>query len=126
MVNARDAGDGGDDHIIVTTEVVDGCARLSVSDTGVGMTTEVASRAFEPFFSTKSSSGGTGLGLAIVYGIANRMGGTVHIDSTPGRGTTVVVSLPCATTVAPATVHDGAATLGGHVRSWGNHPPGGG
>jgi hypothetical protein len=67
---------------------------LTVRDAGEGMSEEVAARAFEPFFTTKASGVGTGLGLATVYGIVTQAGGTVEIDSRPGQGTTVTVSLP--------------------------------
>ena len=60
--------------------------RLSVSDTGSGMTPEVIARAFEPFYSTKPHGKGTGLGLAMVYGLAQQAGGTTTIYSEIGRG----------------------------------------
>jgi PAS domain S-box-containing protein len=65
---------------------------VSVTDTGVGITKEVLSRVFEPFYSTKSS--GTGLGLAIAYRIMENHGGTIHLTSSPGIGTTVIVTFP--------------------------------
>ncbi len=69
-------------------------ARCSqVMDTGTGMTEEVRSRCLEPFFSTKDEHG-TGLGLGIVYGIVRRHDGTIEIESAPGKGTTVSISLP--------------------------------
>ncbi|SHN46100.1 PAS domain-containing hybrid sensor histidine kinase/response regulator [Cryptosporangium aurantiacum] len=74
--------------------------RLRVTDTGTGMTPEVAERAFEPFFSTKAEGQGTGLGLASVYGIIAQAGGAVGLDSTPGVGTTVTILLPSADEVA--------------------------
>jgi PAS domain S-box-containing protein len=67
---------------------------LGVEDTGTGMSPEVAARVFEPFFTTKSGEGGTGLGLSMVYGFARQSGGTVTIESTPGRGTCVRLFLP--------------------------------
>jgi PAS domain S-box-containing protein len=66
--------------------------RLSVSDTGIGMTEEVQSRVFEPFFTTKK--GGSGLGLSTVYGIVKQSGGYVTVQSAPQHGATFSVFLP--------------------------------
>jgi PAS domain S-box-containing protein len=71
--------------------------RLSVEDSGSGMSPAEAARAMEPFFTTKAKGEGTGLGLASVYGIARQLEGTVVIDSAEGRGTTVRVYLPAET-----------------------------
>lgn len=67
---------------------------LAVSDSGQGMSEEDRRRAFDPFFSTFRGSGGTGLGLSIAHGIVTDHGGTIEIDSAPGRGTVVTVRLP--------------------------------
>ena len=107
VVNARDALDHPGLHITVQTAVSGGEAVLTVRDDGAGMPPEVAARAFEPFFSTKTADGGTGLGLSIVYGIVTRMGGSVSIDSSPGVGTVVRVVLP--TTDASPTADDAVA-----------------
>jgi PAS domain S-box-containing protein len=69
-------------------------ARLRMSDTGTGMEPEVLARVLEPFYSTKPTGKGTGLGLSTVYGIVTRAGGSLHIHSEPGLGTTVSALLP--------------------------------
>ncbi len=69
-------------------------ARLRVSDTGTGMEPAVLARVLEPFYSTKPPGEGTGLGLATVYGIITRAGGSLHIYSEPGLGTTISALLP--------------------------------
>ena len=90
---------------------------VTLQDTGSGMSPEIVSRVFEPFFTTKIGAGGTGLGLSMVYGFAKQSGGTVSIESEPGRGTTVSIFLPlaqsepravaAAATTRPATVPRG-------------------
>lgn len=97
-LNARDAMAGGG-HLVISVapvevkddpELLPGhYVRLSVSDTGAGMTPEVMARAFEPFFTTKGPGKGTGLGLSQAFGLARRSGGTVRIESRAGAGTAV-------------------------------------
>ena len=92
IFNAVDAmPDGG--TLTIATRADNAHVILEVRDTGTGMTEEVRQRCFEPFFSTKKETG-TGLGLAIVYGIVQRHGGEIAIQSEVGKGTTVSVRLP--------------------------------
>ena len=108
-VNARDAMPvGGTLEVRTSVVVIGGSAgslpplrpspgeyvRFAMTDTGEGMSREVAARAFDPFFTTKGIGTGSGLGLATVYGIITQAGGDVSITSAPGRGTTVSVLLP--------------------------------
>ena len=101
-VNARDAMPAGGTLIVRAqrVKVVEGHLKpgayveLSVQDTGSGMTEEVRRRAIEPFYTTKPIGQGTGLGLSQVYGTARESGGTLTIDSEPGRGTLVCLILP--------------------------------
>jgi signal transduction histidine kinase/ActR/RegA family two-component response regulator len=113
-VNARDAMDGTGLMRISTSNVTlkanevgdvrpGEYVRISVTDTGCGMTPEVRERAFEPFFTTKPVGKGTGLGLSQIFGFAHQSGGEVGIESAVGKGTTVSIYLP-RTESAPSAV----------------------
>jgi signal transduction histidine kinase len=104
-VNARDAAaDGGrlviesrncPDPLIGGTQTLRGqFVLLTVSDNGSGMTQDVLTHCFEPFYTTKSAGEGSGLGLSQVYGFVKQSGGHVDLVSAPGRGTTVHLYLP--------------------------------
>ncbi len=71
---------------------------VHIADTGPGMPKGVKERIFDPFFTTKPVGKGTGLGLAIVYGILRKHGGTITVDSEPGKGSTFTFTLPTAET----------------------------
>jgi signal transduction histidine kinase len=96
-VNARDAMPDGGDLIIQAENVVGEIGQsvaISVADSGQGMSDEIRARALEPFFSTKPAGEGTGLGLAQVHGFVTQCGGVLTIDSSPGHGTTITITLP--------------------------------
>jgi DNA-binding NtrC family response regulator/anti-sigma regulatory factor (Ser/Thr protein kinase) len=94
-INARDAmPEGG--TLTISTEVVSGDpqVQIRIADTGVGMDEATLARALEPFFTTKEHGKGTGLGLSSVYGMVERWGGTLTLESEPRAGTTVRIRLP--------------------------------
>lgn len=120
VVNARDAMPGGGRLSIALADVELGArelaaapevdpgrfVRLSVADTGHGMTPEVQARIFEPFFTTKPPGRGTGLGLATVFGVIRQSRGFIEVESAPQRGTRFDLYFPYAdlelrTVIAP-------------------------
>jgi PAS domain S-box-containing protein len=117
-INSRDAMPDGGKLVIATANVQvdkglasqgEGLApgrfiRITVEDTGTGMSPEALQRAFEPFFTTKPMGQGTGLGLSMIYGFARQSNGHVEITSQLGRGTTLAFYLPHLD--APASLDD--------------------
>ena len=101
VLNARDAiGDAGDIVISSRTDArtIEGTPRMGVTvavkDDGAGMDAAIQQRIFEPFFTTKPMGEGSGLGLSSVYGIVQRVGGDIEVESEVGRGTEIRVWLP--------------------------------
>jgi len=103
VTNARDAmaSSGGTIRIgISERKVASGVGPpgayvvLEVTDDGRGMSEETQQHIFEPFFTTKSPDNNCGLGLSVVYRIVEACGGFLHVDSAPGKGTTIAVYLP--------------------------------
>ena len=110
-INARDAMPNGGELRIAARErtIADdpelptgSYIELSVSDTGTGMSAEVAAKAFDPFFTTKGAGKGTGLGLSQVYAMARQAGGVARIQSAPQQGTAVRLLLPGHDKIRPA------------------------
>ncbi len=88
-------------------------ARLSVADTGTGITPEIYARMFDPFFSTKRVGEGTGLGLSVVHSIVADLGGALDVQTTPGQGSSFTLWLPLAGELEPRTGEMSAALPNG-------------
>ena len=101
-INALDAMPAGGTLTFRSRALPDGRVEMSVTDTGQGMPAEVLARAMEPFYTTKPVGQGTGLGLARVYGTVKAHGGTVELQSEPGRGTSVRILLPAGAAASPS------------------------
>ncbi len=92
-MNAIDSVEEGGE-VRIRTMPVDGGVAIELADTGTGMTEEVRSRMFEPFFTTKQVGKGTGLGLSVSKNIVDAHGGTIEVETAPGKGSVFVVTLP--------------------------------
>jgi signal transduction histidine kinase len=112
LINAEDAMRSSPTKRLVvrTTRGLDArlgeLVTIEVTDSGKGMNAETRERIFEPFFTTKPAGSGTGLGLSLSYGIVEAHGGSIAVESEPGRGTTFRISLP----MRRGTVRNGGET----------------
>jgi CheY-like chemotaxis protein len=132
VINARDAMPEGGALTVATDNVeldasfvahhagaaAGAFVKLSVTDTGCGMTPAVRAQIFDPFFTTKGPTSGTGLGLSTVFGIVQQAAGFVSVETTPGTGSTFTVYLPHAAEegapnapAAPQPVSSGTETI---------------
>ena len=128
VVNSRDAMPDGGTISIQTRAVTIGVndrrhdpdlapgryAKLTITDTGHGMTHEIKEKIFEPFFTTKEVGKGTGLGLSVVHGVIKQCGGTVSVESQLNVGTTIEILLPAVETVTAIESHPTYHSNAGH------------
>ncbi len=126
--NSRDAMSGGGRLRVQTKQVdLEGAAdlpagryaKMTVEDTGTGISPDDLQRIFEPFYTSKERAEGAGLGLSVVYGIVTDAGGTIRVDSAPGKGSRFSVLLPrvdppAVAATEPATL-PGRLSLGAHA-----------
>jgi two-component system NtrC family sensor kinase len=92
-LNSCEAMPDGGTITVATSRTGDGVC-VEIADTGNGIKPEVMERIFEPFFTTKPVGQGTGLGLAVSYGIIQQHGGSIEVESEPGKGTKFIITLP--------------------------------
>jgi signal transduction histidine kinase len=101
LVNAAQAVSGKGGEVRVSTRVEDDSVIIAVEDTGGGIPPEHLNRIFDPFYTTKPVGEGTGLGLSISFGIVERHGGTIKVDTRLNEGTTFTVTLPIHIKISP-------------------------
>jgi signal transduction histidine kinase len=80
--------------LTIRSEFAAGSARLTFADNGPGLAGDIKSRIFEPFFTTREVGQGMGMGLTAVYAIVTGCGGTIEVETAPGRGTSFILQLP--------------------------------
>ena len=93
LVNAAQAV-GAEGEVSISTRLENDWVVITIGDTGCGIAPDQLNRIFDPFFTTKPVGDGTGLGLSISYGIIERHGGTISVESKPGLGSTFTVKIP--------------------------------
>jgi two-component system NtrC family sensor kinase len=94
LVNAAQAIENGPGEVRIATRIEDGNAVVRISDTGKGIAPDDVNKIFDPFFTTKPVGQGTGLGLSISYGIIEKHGGAIKVESNLGKGTTFTTLIP--------------------------------
>jgi len=110
MINAQQAMEGKPGSVTLSTRLLNAeKIELRVTDTGPGIPPDIQAKIFEPFFTTKPAGKGTGLGLSVSYGIIKDHKGDVRVESTVGKGTAFVITLPAATTLDAMPAHDNQA-----------------
>ena len=80
--------------IFIKTEPMEDRARISIKDSGEGMSDDIREHIFEPFFTTRAVGQGTGLGLSITFSIIEEHHGTIEVESVPGKGSEFIITLP--------------------------------
>jgi signal transduction histidine kinase len=109
ILNAADAlaekrgsgGEGEEKKLTVTTENTGNTIQIRFSDTGRGIPEHELTRIFDPFYTTKEPGKGTGLGLSVCYRIVEGLGGTIRAESIPGKGATIIITLPLSSSEDP-------------------------
>ncbi|MFQ5672908.1 MAG: sensor histidine kinase [Nitrospinales bacterium] len=93
--NARDAMENRTQNTItIQTKAMKHCVEIRFSDNGPGIAPDIVNKIFDPFFTTKKPGKGTGLGLSLIHSIIENRGGTIHVKSKMGKGTTFIIKIP--------------------------------